>query len=64
MSVAQVVDVAQQLEFVVHDDRVQAVGDQGDLFIELDIAGQRINGDFAELGKVFLDAGSLFEEPF
>jgi hypothetical protein len=52
------------LEFVVHDDRVQAVGDQGDLFIELDIAGQRINGDFAELGKVFLDAGSLFEEPF
>jgi hypothetical protein len=34
------------------------------LFVELDIIGQRINGDFAEFGKVFLDAGSLLEEPF
>ena len=66
VGVAHVVDVAQRLELVAgsRDDGVQAVGDQGDLFIELDIAGQRINGDFAELGKVFLDAGSLLEEPF
>jgi hypothetical protein len=66
VGVAHVVDVAQQLEFVIHgrDDRVQTVGDQGDLFVELGIASQRINGDFAEFGKVFLDAGSLLEEPF
>ncbi len=66
VSVFHVVDVAQKLQFVIHsgNDGVEAVGDEGDLFVELDIAGQRINGDFAELGEVFLDAGSLLEEPF
>ena len=65
VSVAHVVDVAQKLKFVVHcrDDGVQTVGDQGDLFVELGITTQRCNGDDGELGEIFLDAGSLLEEP-
>ncbi len=65
VSVAHVVDVAQKLKFVVHsrDDGVQTIGDQGDLFVELGVTTQRCNGDAGELGEMFLDAGSLLEEP-
>ena len=65
VSVAHVVDVTQKLKFIVHsrDDGVQTVSDEGDLFVELGITSQRINRDFTELGEVFLDAGSLLEEP-
>jgi hypothetical protein len=34
------------------------------LFVVLCIATQGSHRDAGELGKVFLDAGSLFEEPF
>jgi hypothetical protein len=66
VGVAHVVDVAQRLELVAgsRDDGVQAVGDQGDLFVVLCIATQGSHRDAGELGKVFLDAGSLLEEPF
>ena len=65
MSVAHVVDVAQKLKFVVHgrDDGVQTIGDQGDLFVELGVTSQRSERDASELGEIFLDAGSLLEEP-
>jgi hypothetical protein len=66
VSVAHVVDVAQKLKFFVHsrDDGVQTISNEGNLFVELGVTSQRINGDFTELGEVFLDARSLLEEPF
>ena len=66
VAVLHVVDVAQNLKFVVHgrNNGVQTVGDQSDLLVEFIIAGQGINGNSGELGEVFLEAGSLLEEPF
>ena len=66
VAVLHVVDVAQNLEFVVHgrNNGIQTISDQSDLFVEFIIAGQSINGDSGELGEVFLEAGSLLEEPF
>ena len=66
VAVLHVVDVAQNLKFVVHgrNNGVQTVGDQSDLLVEFSIAGQGINGNSGELGEVFLEAGSLLEEPF
>jgi hypothetical protein len=34
------------------------------LFVVLGVAAQRSHWDIGELGEVFLDAGSLLEEPF
>ena len=66
MAVLHVIDVAQNLELVVHGggNGVQTVGDQSDLLVEFGITGQGIKGDSGELGEVFLDTGSLLEEPF
>jgi hypothetical protein len=66
VGVAHVVDVAQKLKFIAgsRDDGVQTVSDQGDLFVVLGVAAQRSHWDIGELGEVFLDAGSLLEEPF
>ena len=65
MAVAQVVDVTQKLELVVHggNDGVEAVSNQSNLFVELGITGQSINSNSGELGEVLQDARSLLEEP-
>ncbi len=65
VGVAHVVDVAQKLQFVAGsgDHGVQAVGDQSDLLVVIGITGQSVDIDIGELGKVFLNAGSLLEEP-
>ena len=65
MTVFHVVDVTQKLELVVHggDDSVETVSDQCDLLVEFGIASQSIDGNSGELGEVFLDTGSLLEEP-
>jgi len=66
MAVFHVVDVAQELQFVIHsrDDSVQAVSDESDLLVVVTIGRQGIDGDSGELGEVLLDARSLLEEPF
>jgi hypothetical protein len=66
VGVAHVVDVAQKLKCVAHgrDDGVQTISDEGNLFVEFGIATQRSRWDISELDEVFLDAGSLLEEPF
>jgi hypothetical protein len=65
VSVAHVVDVAQQLQFVAHgsNDGVQAVSDQSDLLLVIGIARQSIDSDIGELDEMLLDARSLLEEP-
>jgi hypothetical protein len=65
VSVTHVVNVAQQLQFVVHggNDGVETVSDQSNLFLVLSITVQSVDSDIGELGEVFLDAGSLLEEP-
>jgi hypothetical protein len=65
VSVFHVVDVAQKLQFVIHsgNDGVQAVGDQSHLFVVIGVASQRVDCNIGELGEMFLDAGSLLEEP-
>ena len=66
MAVLHVVDVAQNLELVVHggDDGVQTVGNQSNLLVEFCIAGQGINRYSGELGEELLVAGGFLEEPF
>jgi hypothetical protein len=66
VSVTHVVDVAQQLQFIVHggNDGIQAVSNQSNLLVVVSIARQGINGNSGELDEVFLGAGSLLEEPF
>ena len=65
MAVLHVVDVAQNLELLLHDgdDFIQTVGNKGDLLVVFDITSQGVDGNFGELGEVFLGAGSLLEEP-
>lgn len=66
MAVFHVVDVAKKLQFVIHsrDDNVQTVSDESDLLVVVTVGRQGIDGDSGELGKVLMDARSLFEEPF
>jgi hypothetical protein len=66
VGVAHVVDVAENLQFVVHgsDDGVQTVSDQSDLLLVIIITSQSVDSDIGELGEEFLDAGSFLEEPF
>ncbi len=66
VGVAHVVDVAENLQFVVHgsDDGVQTVSDQSDLLLVFIITSQSVDSDTGELGEEFLDAGSFLEEPF
>jgi hypothetical protein len=66
VAVFHVVDVAQKLQFVIHsrDDSVQTVSDESDLLVVVAVGRQGIDGDSGELGKVLMDARSLFEEPF
>jgi hypothetical protein len=66
VSVFQVVDVAQQLQLVIHggNDGVQAVGDECHLLDVVAVASQRVDWNIGELGEMFLDARSLLEEPF
>ena len=65
MSVFHVVDVAQELQFIIHggNDSIQAVSNQSNLLVVVSIVRQGINGNSGELGEVFLDARSLLEEP-
>ena len=65
VAVLHVVDVAEDLELVVHggDDGVEAVSDQRDLLVEFGVSGQRINGDGRELGEELEIARSFPEEP-
>ncbi len=65
VGVFHVVDVAQKLQFVIHsgNDGVQAVGDQSHLLVVIGVASQRVDWNIGELGEMFLDAGSLLEEP-
>ena len=66
VSVTHVVDVTQQLQFIVHggNDGIQAVSNQSNLLVVVSIARQGIDGNSGELDEVFLGAGSLLEEPF
>lgn len=66
MSVPHVVDVTQQLQFIIHcrDDGIQTVSNKSHLFVVFSVSFQRINGDISEFGEVFLDARSLLEETF
>ena len=65
VSVFHVVDVAQELQFIIHggNDSIQAVSNQSNLLVVVSIVRQGINGNSGELGEVFLDARSLLEEP-
>ena len=65
MSILHVVDVAVDLQLVIHgsNDDVEAVSNQSDLLVEFGVSGQSIDSNTGELGEVLLDARSLFEEP-
>ena len=64
VAVSHVVDVAQELQLVVHggDDDVEAVSDEGNLLVELGVSCQVGVGDLRELGKVLLETRSASEQ--
>lgn len=66
MAVSHIFDLPHNLQSVIHSANhvIKTVGNKIDLFPEVGVRRQRVNGNAGELGENLESARSLLEQPF